>query len=96
MEAIHQQLEQIQQQVTKLIRMQQQLQKENLRLRKQLMDTELANTHQEKGLQSLRQQLEQTQLSKVGWSDEEKKQLEKKINQYLKEIDACLAILHTS
>ncbi|MCG9899371.1 MAG: hypothetical protein MH132_05180 [Hydrotalea sp.] len=96
MEAIHQQLEQIQQQVTKLIRLQQQLQKENQRLRKQLSDAELAKENQEKGLQLLRQQLEQAQLAKAGWSEDEKKQLEKKINQYLKEIDACLAILHTN
>lgn len=96
MEAIHQQLEEIQQQVAKLIRLQQQLQKENVRLRKQLLDAEMAKENQEKGLQSLKQQLEQTQLAKVGWSADEKKQLEKKINQYLKEIDACLAILHNN
>jgi regulator of replication initiation timing len=96
MEAIHQQLEEIQQQVAKLIRLQQQLQKENVRLRKQLLDAEMAKENQEKGLQSLKQQLEQAQLAKAGWSADEKKQLEKKINQYLKEIDACLAILHNN
>jgi chromosome segregation ATPase len=64
------------------------LQKENEHLSKQLQSqTEQAN--------QLHQQVDTQTLSGSKMEDKAKKDLEKRINTYLKDIDKCLALLHS-
>ncbi len=65
----------------------QKLIKENTSLKKQV---------EEKNIQSeqLQQKVEALRLTSVSLNDDVKKDLEKRINSYLKEIDNCLALLN--
>jgi hypothetical protein len=44
-------------------------------------------------LDELRQQVSILKLNAGGMNDRDKKEIEKKINSYLKEIDRCIALL---
>ena len=64
------------------------LQKENDQLQQLLAEkTSVAN--------ELSQKVDVLKLTASGLSDQSVKELEKRINSYLKEIDKCLALLHT-
>ncbi len=64
------------------------LQKENSRLTEQLQSqTAAAN--------QLHQKVDAIKISASGLHDNSKKDLEKRINSYLKDIDKCLALLHS-
>ncbi|MDB5245779.1 MAG: hypothetical protein JWQ40_173 [Segetibacter sp.] len=66
----------------------QRLQKENSRLAEQLQSqTEQAD--------QFHQKVDAIKISSSGLHDNSKKDLEKRINTYLKDIDKCLALLHS-
>ena len=65
----------------------QKLTKENLSIRNQLNE----KTEQ---VSKLQQSVEALRLTSVGLNDDVKKDLEKRINVYLREIDNCLALLN--
>lgn len=64
------------------------LQKENDRLTDQL-HTQTEHAHQ------LSRRLDAVKLNSTGLEEGAKKDLEKRINTYLKDIDKCLALLHS-
>ena len=64
-----------------------QLQKENAKLRDQLQTASEAQSR-------LQQQFDTIRISSGTMPEAEKKELEKRINTYLKDIDQCLALLH--
>ncbi len=66
----------------------QQLTSENNRLRQQLQERNLHTSQ-------LNEKMDAINISSMVISEESKKELEKKINNYLKEIDTCLALLKT-
>lgn len=66
----------------------QRLQKENQQLSKQLQ----SQTEQAK---QLHQKVDSQTLSGSNMEDKAKRDLEKRINTYLKDIDKCLALLHS-
>jgi predicted nucleic acid-binding Zn-ribbon protein len=85
---------QLRQKIQQLIKVQDSLQKENARLKKELnKGTEKQQQAQEQ-LSLLQQQLDAARINTSGQSAEEKKQLSKRIDMYLKEIDKCLAIIN--
>lgn len=59
-------------------------------------NTSLKNLVEEKNQQAfqLQQKVEALRLTSVNLNDDVKKELEKRINVYLKEIDNCLALLN--
>ena len=70
-----------------------QLQKENHRLKHELqLATEKADSHH-RNAEELKQQVGILKLSAGEMSEADKKEFEKKINAYLKEIDRCIALL---
>jgi FtsZ-binding cell division protein ZapB len=95
MEAMQEQIQRIEGKVQQLLKEYnlaqkeiQRLQKENNRLTEQLhSQTELG--HQ------LQQKVDSLKVTASGLSDNTKKDLEKRINTYLKDIDKCLALLHS-
>jgi hypothetical protein len=88
-----QQLKRITDKLQLLLKDYAQLQKENLRLKE---DLEAANHKADlhhKNAEELRQQVGILKLSAGEMSEADKKEFERKINTYLKEIDRCIALL---
>jgi len=87
------QVKRIQEKLAALQRQQQQLQRDNDRLQAQL------NIYQEKDqlLQQrsgeLERQLELARATRPQMTEKDRQALEKRINQYLKDIDKCIALL---
>lgn len=69
------------------------LQQENERLRRTVGEAELKLAQTQELVQLLRTQLDVMKLNAGELSTADKKEIEKKLNGYLKEIDRCIALL---
>jgi hypothetical protein len=83
----------IQEKLQQLLRQRDLLQKENGKLREELRQTHLEQTDQAARLEHLQQQVEILKATKAAMSEGEKKALEKRLGQYIREIDRCIAML---
>ena len=77
----------------RLLKEQQQLRQENERLRQSLQETRSRLEQQQVELESWKQKAEISRYASGAMDDQEKKQFEKRINTYLREIDRCIALL---
>ena len=86
-------LKRIQEKVQQLVRRSQSMQQDNDRLRKTVGESEekLKRAHDQ--IQELRTQVDVLKLNAGELATADKKEIEKKINAYLKEIDRCIALL---
>ena len=93
MNATEQHLKRIQDKVQHLLKQHAALQKENDALKEELeaLKKEAAVSQENSAL--LRQRMENLKFSNNEMDDEEKKQFEKRINTYIREIDRCIAML---
>lgn len=93
MNATEQHLKRIQEKVQHLLKQHAALQKENDALKEELeaLKKEAAVSQENSAL--LRQRMEILKFSNNEMDDEEKKQFEKRINTYIREIDRCIAML---
>ncbi len=83
----------VNQKLQQLLKQYLQLQKENSRLQKQL---EVARTSQLQDHETINQLQQQVAILKVAaglMNEADKKAFDKQINQYIKEIDKCMAML---
>ena len=88
-----QHLKRIQDKLQQLLKQHAAVQKENSKLKQ---DFELAQqkiTAQQKGTDDLKQQVSILKVSAGEMSEADKKEFEKRINGYLKEIDRCITLL---
>jgi len=69
------------------------LQKENQRLEKELAKSNEQSIQQQIKLDTLKQQVEVTKISSGNWNEKDKKDFEKRISSYVKEIDRCIVLL---
>lgn len=69
------------------------LQQENERLRRTLQETTEKLQQAQEQVQLLRTQLDVIKLNAAELNTADKKEIEKKLNGYLKEIDRCIALL---
>ena len=69
------------------------LKKENERLRGELEAQKTGQQQAQQTIQELHQQISILKVSSGDMSDKDKKDFERKINQYVKEIDKCIAFL---
>jgi chromosome segregation ATPase len=88
------QLKTIQAKLQQLLKQYQLVLKENAQLKKELEKSHHNNSEKTEQLQALQQQVDVLKLGVKGWSEEEKVELEKRIDVYLKEIDKCIALLN--
>jgi chromosome segregation ATPase len=88
------QLKTIQTKLQQVLQQYQHLQKENAQLKKKLEKSQQHNLENNEQLSNLQQQVDVLKLGVQGWSEEEKVELEKRIDVYLKEIDKCIALLN--
>jgi chromosome segregation ATPase len=88
------QLKSIQAKLQQVMKQYQALQKENAQLKKEISKAYSLDTDKTEQLQKFQQQVDVLKLGVSGWDEEEKKELEKRIDVYLKEIDKCLSLLN--
>lgn len=93
MSPAEQQLKRIQDKLQQLLKQYAALQKENGKLKAELETAQQKWSAQQKVSDDLKQQVSILKLNAGEMSDADKKEFEKKINGYLKEIDRCIAML---
>ena len=86
-------LKRIQDKLQQLLKQYISLQKENSQLKEQLNKTNQQAVQHQKNIDELKQQVIVLKLSAGEMNETDKKEFEKKINGYLKEIDRCIALL---
>jgi hypothetical protein len=87
------QLQRVHEKLMLLIRQHQMLQKENERLKEDLKKIQLYSEGVSREADKFRQQAEVLKLSGREMEESDKKMLEKRLNQYVREIDKCIALL---
>jgi len=88
-----QHLKRIQDKLQQLLKQHTALQKENTRLKEELGEAQQKISTQQKSADELKQQVSILKVSAGDMSEADKKEFEKRINGYLKEIDRCIALL---
>lgn len=93
MSTTEQHLKRIQEKLQLLLKQYAALQKENSRLMGELKNANQKTSVQQKNVEDLKQQVSVLKLNTGEMSEADKKEFEKRINNYLKEIDRCIALL---
>ena len=94
MNPFEQQLRRVNDKLQQLLKQYQSLQKENERLRQEMDHTTSRYQVLAEQAEKLEQQTEILKLSKGDMNEAEKTAFEKRLNQYVKEIDRCIALLN--
>jgi chromosome segregation ATPase len=76
-----------------LLKQHNKLKRENEQLRKELQEQKDSELQAQQKMEDLQQQISILKLSGGDMNDTDKKEFEKKINNYIKEIDKCIAFL---
>lgn len=87
------QLERVSTKVVKLIKDCQGLQKENLRLKEELLRKNESEQKMQDHARMLERQLQLLKAASGEMDDKGRKELQKQLNHYIKEIDRCIALL---
>lgn len=93
MNTTEEQLKRIQDKLQLLLKQHAAVRRENEKLKEELGIAQEKLSLQQLYLDELRQQVSILKLNAGGMNDRDKKEIEKKINSYLKEIDRCIALL---
>lgn len=94
MNSLIQQLKTVNEKLQQLVKQQQLLQKENIVLHATIKELKQNLGLKEQRLDELEQKKIVAKLSNGNLNDTEKKELEKKLNLYIREIDRCIAMLN--
>jgi hypothetical protein len=87
------QFKRVHEKILLLLKQHQALQKENERLKEDLKKMQLRSENHSRDAEKFRQQAEAIKLSGRGLEETDKRMLEKRLNQYVREIDKCIALL---
>jgi Zn-dependent oligopeptidase len=87
------QLKRVQDKILILLKQHQSVLKENDRLKEDLKKMQIRNESLTRDAEKFRQQAEALGLSGRGMEEADKRLLEKRLNQYVREIDKCIALL---
>jgi len=93
MAAIEVQLKRIQDKLQQVLKDYAALQKENLRLKEELDKNRTQSFNNQQTIEDLKQQVDVLKITSGDWEEGDKKEFEKRINSYIKEIDRCIALL---
>jgi cell shape-determining protein MreC len=93
MTTTEQHLKRIQEKLQQLLKHHMAVMKENTKLREELDLARQQIANQQKSTDALKQQVSILKASAGEMSETDKKEFEKRINGYLKEIDRCIALL---
>ena len=92
-EGIELRVRRIQEKLQLLLRQRDLLLRENGKLKEELRLLQQGQGDQIQKLDQLQQQVEILKVTQTAMSEEEKKALEKKLGQYIREIDRCITLL---
>ena len=87
------QLKRVHEKILLLLKQHQTLQKENERLKEDLKKMHVRGDLLTQDAEKFRHQADVLKLSGRGLEEPDKKMLEKRLNQYVREIDKCIALL---
>ena len=87
------QLKRIQDKLQQVLKEYAALQKENLRLKEELDKNRTQSFAHQQNIVDLKQQVDVLKITSGDWDPNDKKEFEKRINSYIKEIDRCIALL---
>lgn len=87
------QIERIHQKVQQLLKQQESLQKLNTELKQEVTGLKKQRDQHLDSIDELQQQLTILKAAKSELSEEEKKAFEKRLGQYIREIDRCITVL---
>jgi translation initiation factor 2B subunit (eIF-2B alpha/beta/delta family) len=87
------QLKRIQDKLQQVLKEHAALQKENLRLKEELDKNRTQSFSHQQNIEDLKQQVDVLKITSGDWDSNDKKEFEKRINSYIKEIDRCIALL---
>jgi hypothetical protein len=87
------QFKRVHEKILLLLKQHQNLQKENERLKEELKKMQDRGDLLSRDAEKFRQQAEVSKLTGRGLEENDKKMLEKRLNQYVREIDKCIALL---
>lgn len=90
---MEEQIKRIQEKIQQLLKHQHLLQKENKELKVVLEKMRAESSQQQDIIQDLKQKVEILKISSGKWEEGDKKQFEKRINSYIREIDRCITLL---
>ena len=93
MSTTEQHLKRIQDKLQQLLKQHAALQKENSKLKEELDTAKQKSVLHQKSTDELKQQVSILKVSAGDMSETDKKEFEKRINGYLKEIDRCITLL---
>jgi hypothetical protein len=93
MNTTEQYLKRIQDKLQLLLKNYSTLKKENIRLKEELGKTRVQAEQYQKNIDVLKQQVNVLKLGTGEMNETDKKEFEKRINSYIKEIDRCIALL---
>jgi archaellum component FlaC len=88
------QFKRVHEKILLLVKQHQALQKENERLKDDLKKMQSRCEAVSRDAEKFRQQTEVLKLSGRSMEENDKRMLEKRLNQYVREIDRCIALLH--
>jgi len=83
----------IQEKLQRLLKQYSELEKENAQLKRELEKSTKQEFQHQQTIDILKQQVEVLKISSGTWDENDKKEFEKRINHYIKEIDKCIALL---
>ena len=93
MSEVESQLKRIQDKLQQVLKDYAALQKENLRLKEELDKNRTQSFANQQNIADLKQQVDVLKITSGDWDEGDKKEFEKRINSYIKEIDRCIALL---
>jgi len=93
MNPLEQHIQRITEKLQQLLKQYRYVQKENEKLKKELQDIRAMHTERSKQIEDLEQKVAILKTATNNMSEQDKKDLEKRINQYIKEIDRCISVL---
>lgn len=86
-------IKRIQEKLERLLKQYNDLQKENNLLKKEIEKSSRQAAANQQTIETLKQQVEVLKITSGHWDENDKKEFEKRINHYIKEIDKCIALL---
>ena len=87
------QLKRIQDKLQQVLKEHAALQKENLRLKEELDKNRTQSFANQQNIEDLKQQVDVLKITSGDWDPNDKKEFEKRINLYIKDIDKCIGLL---
>jgi phage host-nuclease inhibitor protein Gam len=93
MTELEKKLKAIQEKLQQVLKQHSSLQNENQRLKTDLEKTTKKVWVYQQNIDDLKQQVEVLKITSGNWEETNKKEFEKRINSYIKEIDRCIALL---